>query len=272
MPPLPRWWAISLLTLMYSDAAFGSESSQDWPKPLQVVLAVVSNNAGPAAWSRTHYELADLLEQSPNYNRIELDKFPLRPTDDSLQDCGKSFSCWQEMLLNSSADMLVLVQITETPSHIDGRVWLLKRSMTTAAPSQRYRAPLDGGAPPDILQRILENPGQIEVPHQETPTLVELNGEAAPLLSTGNLGPIPPGKHQLRIRSDTELLQVRVVTMTPGAELVIAPPARPHASVSKPARPYRGWAAVGIVLAGATAAIVISGVSPGHGQSNALLP
>ena len=271
MPPLPRWWAISLLALMVSGTASASDSSNEWPKPLQVVLAVVSSNAGPAAWSRTHYELAELLDQSPNYNRMELDSIPLDPADDSFQDCGKSFSCWHEILLSSNADLMVLVQITETSSHIAGRVWLLERSMSAAAPPQRFRAPLDGGAPPDTLRRILERPGQITLPPQKTPSVAEINATKAPVLSEGTLGPISPGKHELRIRNETELLQVRVVTMTPGAKLVLSP-AAPLPTETSTTRPYRGWAAVGLVLAGATAAIVISSVSSGQGQHNSLLP
>jgi len=255
---------------MSSSVCYGAETTEEWPKPLQVLLTVVSNNAGPAARTRTHYDFADLLKQSPHYNLIEEDNLSPLPTEEASGDCGKSFVCWQKVLLSSSADLLVLVQITENATDMAGRVWLIDRSMTKPKDPQQYQAPVSGGAPPDRLQSILEKPGQILL--QDPTFFLKIDKKPAPVLSTDKLGPISPGKHLVEVRDETDLLQVRVVTMTPGNEVTLLPPTKPTPPAPSTRRSYRGWAALGIIAASATTAILIAGISPGHGQSNTLLP
>ena len=142
--------------------------------------------------------------------------------------------------------------------------------MTKADIPQRYQAPISGGAPPDRLHSILEEPARLVL--QDPGCFLTIDKKAPPTLSPGKLGPFSPGKHLLEVRDEAELLQVRVVTMTPGMELRLPPPTAPPSPAPTVRRSYRGWAALGVVAVSATTAILIAGVSPGHGQSNTLLP
>ena len=85
MQALPHWWAVSLLALMYSGLALGSEPTPAWPKPLPVILAVVSSNAGPAAWSRTQQEFSELLDQSSSYTHLETEELAPQSPNTPLQ-------------------------------------------------------------------------------------------------------------------------------------------------------------------------------------------